>query len=198
MNGDNKLALGLAVLALLVGGGALIFALVARGQLDDERRLRGEWEGKVSELERELSEIRGLEETLRQLQEEGAETARWASGAAQQVEAVLNETERAVQGVARRFTEQLQAQRRDLGALARTVADIEERVGDLESSTPAPADSRPTAPDRGDGQRVHTIESGDTYSALARTYGVRVRDLEEANPDVDPRRLRVGQEIIIP
>jgi LysM repeat protein len=51
---------------------------------------------------------------------------------------------------------------------------------------------RATAP-AGDGS--HTIQAGDTFSSVARKYGVPVATLVAANPGLDPRTLRVGQKI---
>ncbi len=48
------------------------------------------------------------------------------------------------------------------------------------------------------GAGEHTIQSGDTYQKLSSTYKVSVNDLIDANPGVDPRRLRIGQKIVIP
>jgi LysM repeat protein len=42
---------------------------------------------------------------------------------------------------------------------------------------------------------THVIASGDTYSALARRYGVTVDDLRAWNPGVDERRLSIGMTI---
>ena len=44
----------------------------------------------------------------------------------------------------------------------------------------------------------YTIREGDTFYAIARRYNVSVDDMIEANPYVDPDRLRVGQVICIP
>ena len=44
----------------------------------------------------------------------------------------------------------------------------------------------------------YTIRSGDTLYAIAQRYNVSLDDLREANPYVDPNRLRVGQVICIP
>ncbi len=44
----------------------------------------------------------------------------------------------------------------------------------------------------------YTIQAGDTFYAIATRYGISVDDLREANPYVDPDRLRVGQMICIP
>jgi hypothetical protein len=57
------------------------------------------------------------------------------------------------------------------------------------SSTATPATSAP--------QR-YTIQSGDTLGAIAAQHGVSVDDLIAANPGIDPQRLQIGAEIVIP
>lgn len=46
--------------------------------------------------------------------------------------------------------------------------------------------------------KKHTIQSGDTFGKLAKKYGVSVSAIISANPDANPSRLKVGQEIVIP
>jgi tetratricopeptide (TPR) repeat protein len=46
--------------------------------------------------------------------------------------------------------------------------------------------------------RTHTIKPGDTPSAIARKYGVRVDALMAANPKTDARRLQIGQTLNVP
>lgn len=46
--------------------------------------------------------------------------------------------------------------------------------------------------------RVHVIQRGDTFYALARRYGVPVAAVFAANPGVDATHLTVGQEVVIP
>lgn len=43
-----------------------------------------------------------------------------------------------------------------------------------------------------------TVQPGDTIGAIARNYDVTVRELMDANRITDPRKLRVGQKLIIP
>lgn len=42
------------------------------------------------------------------------------------------------------------------------------------------------------------VAPGDTLYSLARTYGITLRALETANPDVDPFRLKVGARLTVP
>lgn len=46
--------------------------------------------------------------------------------------------------------------------------------------------------------RLHEIQPGETLSRIARRYGVSLQAILEANPGVDPHRLRVGQKIRVP
>ena len=46
--------------------------------------------------------------------------------------------------------------------------------------------------------RTHIIKAGETAILIARKYGVKSDALLAANPGVDPKRLRVGQSLVIP
>jgi tetratricopeptide (TPR) repeat protein len=46
--------------------------------------------------------------------------------------------------------------------------------------------------------RLYTIVSGDTPVSIARKYNVRLSALQSANPQMDARRLRPGQTLVIP
>jgi nucleoid-associated protein YgaU len=52
----------------------------------------------------------------------------------------------------------------------------------------------------GGGEASHTVESGDTLSAIGKKYGVAWRDIFEANRDQldDPDKINVGQKLRIP
>ncbi len=44
----------------------------------------------------------------------------------------------------------------------------------------------------------HEVQPGDVLSRIARKYQTTLKDLLEANPGVDPRRLRVGYKLVVP
>ena len=46
--------------------------------------------------------------------------------------------------------------------------------------------------------RAHTVKPGETPAAIARQYGIKVNMLLSANPKLDPRKLHVGQSVIVP
>lgn len=60
-----------------------------------------------------------------------------------------------------------------------------------------PSESGSGAPAAGKGG-TYVIKSGDTLGKIAAAYNVSLTDLQAANPDVDSRRLRIGQQIVIP
>jgi tetratricopeptide (TPR) repeat protein len=59
-----------------------------------------------------------------------------------------------------------------------------------------PAAGRPAAAPTA--ARTHVVQSGDTPSSIARKYGLKLDALMNANPGLDPRRLRVGQTLNLP
>ena len=69
------------------------------------------------------------------------------------------------------------------------------------SAQPAPADSaipvRPTATPAAT-SRTHIVKAGESPILIARKYGVKLEALKAANPKLDPRRLQIGQALIIP
>ncbi len=72
--------------------------------------------------------------------------------------------------------------------------------------TPGGADSAEGDPPEGEAfvaaagatRRTHVVEAGDNPAKIAQRYGVSAQELMRANNILDPSRLRVGQELIIP
>ena len=44
----------------------------------------------------------------------------------------------------------------------------------------------------------HRVAAGETLTHIARAYSVSVGDLTAANPRVEPRRMQIGDRIIVP
>lgn len=65
---------------------------------------------------------------------------------------------------------------------------------------PAPIAPAPTttAADPNAGPKQHVIAKGDSFSALAKKYGVPASAITKANPDANPTKLKIGQKITIP
>jgi len=83
----------------------------------------------------------------------------------------------------------------------------EDRIGVALASLSRPApggvalspEAGDTSPGR-EGERParHRVQWGETFTTIARRYGVSLQDLLEANPDVRPERLRAGQVLLLP
>jgi LysM repeat protein len=58
---------------------------------------------------------------------------------------------------------------------------------------------RPQPPERTAGStRTHRVQAGETPMAIARRYNVKLDALITANPGLDPKRMRIGQSLVIP
>ena len=67
-------------------------------------------------------------------------------------------------------------------------------TSDREADTQAIGQETPSAP----APFVHTVEQGDTLSAIAETYGTSVGEIVALNQLTNPNLLRLGQELLIP
>lgn len=56
---------------------------------------------------------------------------------------------------------------------------------------PVPAGPPPAA-------KTHTVARGDTFYGIAKEHGVSMKDIQDANPGVDPKKLKVGQKLTVP
>lgn len=48
------------------------------------------------------------------------------------------------------------------------------------------------------GPGTYTVKAGDTLTTIARTRGIKVDALLQANPGINPARLQVNQKVVIP
>ena len=63
--------------------------------------------------------------------------------------------------------------------------------------TPTPQPNSPT-PVPSPTPLIYTVAEGDTLSAIAERFGVSIDSILVANPDVDPRSLLIGAQLMIP
>jgi len=43
--------------------------------------------------------------------------------------------------------------------------------------------------------QIYVIQAGDTVAKIARQFGISIADLEAMNPDLNPTRIKIGQEV---
>lgn len=57
-----------------------------------------------------------------------------------------------------------------------------------------PVQEEPSQPQ----QTIHVVEAGDTLYLIAKKHGVKLDDIMNANPSIDPYNLMIGTELVIP
>lgn len=91
--------------------------------------------------------------------------------------------------------------RREAAETAPVVRDVTRRPPPPPAEREKAAEAKaPVDPDR-PVRYVHVVEPGDTFERIAvRYFGDRrwVAEIQKANEDVDPRRLQVGEKIVVP
>ena len=66
-----------------------------------------------------------------------------------------------------------------------------------QSAQGAQSDAQQTQASTGD-EKIHIIQSGDTFAKIAIKYKTTVDALIRANPDLRPTQLMIGQKVVIP
>lgn len=69
----------------------------------------------------------------------------------------------------------------------------------MPTKTPAPLTPLPTdTPTMTPTPVIYVVKKGDNLLSIAKQYGVTAEAIQEANGILDPRRLQIGQELVIP
>jgi len=211
----------IGVAALLLGGAALFFSLGGADQADNTQ---GALEAMTAKAEGLETRLRDLEEKYQAMDSElkaaKGDLNRMASDINTEFKEVgveINRNRDLIETSADKLTELIDTLNRQGRPSAANASE----------PTPPPPPSAPAAPAApvvvgsqsnnnlpvandpetdptlgpvviGAENRTHTIRSGDTFTKLSQQYNVSVAAILGANPDVDPRRLAVGQKIKIP
>lgn len=185
--GGNWIPGALALLALVLGGAALFFAL------DASRRLAP----MSDSLAEGVSGVAGLEDRIGQLEEqigELAEATEALKARMQRASAYSSQSDKAINNLA----EAVNANRERMKEMFEALAGRGSKPsgGSAAAATNAGAGST-DAFSAGEGGS-YSIQPGDTFAKIAQQMGVSLQALLDANPGVDPRRLRIGQTILLP
>jgi LysM repeat protein len=62
-------------------------------------------------------------------------------------------------------------------------------AGEFEAAPPPKAEP---------GQPRHIVVKGDTFTSVARQYGISIADLQKANKEVNERKIQIGQSLNLP
>lgn len=203
---------------VLLGGAALYFSLTGAGASDDAQSNLKAMSAKVEGLETRLADMEAKyaeqASKLAAAEQQTQLLARDANNALKQVSVEINKNRDMIDTSADKLTELIDS----LNRQGRPNATARNSTTTANTGAPAPANTGSTSStaqerlpvattDNDDDSslpvattetKVHTIRSGDTFTKLSDQYNVSVAAILAANPDVDPRRLAVGQKIKIP
>lgn len=192
---SDLIPIALAILAIVLGGAGLYFGLTANQRLTPISESINEGSSSAARIDKQISNL---------------ETQLVATGA------LLKETESSL-GRIRSYTNLNEQKLKELASainedreqikmLAEKINELAKQGVQVASSAPTSnpstanktADSEVAPPQSNGAVGVYSIQSGDTFAKIASSQGVSLQSLLDANPDADPRRLRIGQEIKIP
>lgn len=74
-----------------------------------------------------------------------------------------------------------------------TIKDVQTKLGDIETKDKALEYMLTGAV----AKQIHVVQSGETFSEIAKMYGLKQSELQVSNPSVIPEKLQIGQEICL-
>lgn len=194
------IALWIGLVGIVVGATGIILANQAQRSLTTlEASLSAQPPDKTPELE---AAIDSLEERLERLGSEFVKLTRQDTQIREAVQAGFDQVQRNVRenrsginDLSERLEEMVEQLETRLARTSRAPVEASRPTDSgVEETSEEESESLPAA----EGAGIHYIESGDTFSKIAKQYGVSLGQIQRANPTVDPRRLQIGQEIVIP
>ena len=73
------------------------------------------------------------------------------------------------------------------------IKDISVNLGDIENESEVLKYMLTGAVEK----KIHTVQSGETFSGIAKKYGLKQSELEAMNPGITPSKLKIGQQITL-
>ncbi len=73
------------------------------------------------------------------------------------------------------------------------IKDVETKLGKIEAKDKVLEYMMTGAVEK----KIHVVQSGETFSEIAKMYGLKQSELKVSNPDVVPEKLHIGQEICL-
>lgn len=183
--------LGLGIIATAIGATAL--SKISSTSADINQRIE-----KSAAVELDLKKISDRVDSL------AAQLEDIKSGSDSKVGELRAQTQNAVDVLnsnLNKLRDELVKNRESISKLASMRTAPRPAQSPAQASSDAPAQDNAqggNAEPAADGVKIHKIQSGDTFSKLAKKYAVSLSSILKANPDVNPERLKIGQEIKIP
>ncbi len=191
----NMIPIALAVLGILLGTAGLYFGFNANKRLNLIDTSIQESSTSAAEIEKSVifyeSRIVELEEQLLEQSELIKRLRVYNSQSEQAIKTLSSELSK--------NREQIVKTARQQNQIKVAVAQISAPPPDTSSDESVQVSGNATgAATKPGAERTYVIVSGDTFGKIASKLGVSLQAIIDANPDADPRRLAIGQKIMIP
>jgi LysM repeat protein len=190
---NNMIPVALAVFGIVLGGAGLYFGLTANQRINS---IDESVEAGSSSSARAEKKIFGFDTQMAELAAQVAEQNKTVS----RLRVYSSQGEQAV----KKLASELKLNREQIVKTAESLNEF--AAAGFRPASPAPAaeatstvsaEQSVVAVSPADAT-MYTIVAGDTFGRIATKIGVSVQAILDANPDVDPRRLSIGQAINIP
>lgn len=203
-SGSSLLPLALAVLAMVLSAAALYFGMSANQRLNPLADTMEAGSGTAARLEKDMARF----ET--RIAELGAQYAELQQ-ALQRIRLYSNQSEQTVKQMATAMQEnraelvKLAGRLNELLTSGVPAAAVAPAAAAPAAAAPAPAAPAPASestaaaePSPTEGSGTYAIQSGDNFVKISKKLDIALQALIDANPGVDHRRLRIGQQINLP
>lgn len=193
--GTSWLPIAIGVAAIFVGGIALYLSIHGSNRFTETDTALSNSQEQIDALKTEIESLHSVIEILEQKNQTQEK----------QIRSVTSQAQSAINKIGKEIASTQRQVSSNLGTLGELASALEE----LKIPEPAPvatpkppktevASTSPQETNSGSSPKTHIIESGDTFGALAKSYGIPLNELIAANPDANPRSLRIGQKVNIP
>ncbi len=171
---ESKIPMYLGIAGVILGGVALVVAVIANGQA-------------TALTEKQLANEKEIYDGVQQ----ALADARANGGDSRAFEALSADFESFKSSVAANF-ENVNIQ---YAKLAEIVAGSGKRRNSPPSSGTAVSSSQDGA---SASTKEYVVKSGDNFWKIAQANGCSVKEIQELNPNVDAAKIRVGQKLVVP
>lgn len=186
--GSSFLPVALALAGILLGAVSLYFGVTAQNKPSPTLDAMG-MDDRLESLELRLEALSAENQALKN----------GLAKVAQQTQTALTQVGREISTIHHQHAES----RETMGKLAGAVRPVEKKSPPAPVTVTSGASLVKTAPVQSNVQSktsgfAYTIQPGDTLAKLARRYSLPLQTLLDANPNINPKALKVGQVVKVP
>ncbi|ADE54125.1 LysM peptidoglycan-binding domain-containing protein [Coraliomargarita akajimensis] len=183
--------IALAVLAVVVGGAGLYFGMTANQRIAPLSESLNAGVSSSAQLEKTISKLETRVEELTAANQDLRASLKRANAYDSQRDQALKKLEAAI----RDNREQIVKSAEQVNSISSSTVSEPAATDVRTPESSAPTETVDTA---STASGVYVIESGDTLQRVSNTTGISLQAILDANPGIDPRRLRIGQQITLP